>query len=873
MPFALRWRRASEPPAGPPAAARRAFSPEEELRVTSLKIEWDEAGAPEASPETFLDASSLPGSGTPVKGMPLPVVDAGDPATDEEALEILEIRERAGGGGEARARVDALLTADALQGGPLDAGERPALISEGGAAGADGMPPSRLGDGMACGGFDSVRCDAAACVGSGDAGATSCLSSTLDDAFAVPSRTAACLFGLDRLEDEAPRVKVPAARPAVAEEAAPVDDGDLVVPEMGEWVESLVGDLDACLAREDIEPLASGPGRGATASPRLSLASLASRGISKASFAARRATSRRTLCSDSSKTTVRDCAEMLAPTLARAVVARSRELRRAAAAATRKETARLLRELDAHLLEAWGFHETRQIFVTNVEGAVVKRLGRAARWHAELEALDDTDAKERAAVAYLRVELLSKKERTVMTTIAERLQGELEAPEEPPGAAPYVAAWAGVLCVVLYCFYYLLTTGSQFGRKKTRLWLEAVMFSLALYFVIIKPLVVLLVSVIIPRLVASSVEKTRSPLDHPHYPFETPLPSSSVFYLLRWHPELAGTRIADHIASEASGAPRSARDGLTDARVDEIHGTAIPRTSATAVAVALIALLFSLHEDIQDTIIEEVFVFVPLVAGPVMQLLPPESAGGKKSGDVGEALGIVVFGALVYVAWLAYRACGKATTRAAAALPRRKRDASGPAFRWPEDEPPPADVAGEDEKSPEDAVALVLFDDGGDGDRVEAARPDDDDEAAAERPDDAAPGGEALDDEEVFLDVDARRADEAGPHARGRSATRGEGRSRSRSRSKSRSRSRRPGRGAMHRAPFVVKAKGALVRAGVALDSDKVVRLAAGTAVVVDFAEQLPDKKTRYLLVEPVVGWVSRGAVARDGRSDLSGPP
>ena len=57
--------------------------------------------------------------------------------------------------------------------------------------------------------------------------------------------------------------------------------------------------------------------------------------------------------------------------------------------------------------------------------------------------------------------------------------------------------------------------------------------------------------------------------------------------------------------------------------------------------------------------------------------------------------------------------------------------------------------------------------------------------------------------------------------------------------------------------------RGALVRAGVALDSDKVVRLAAGTAVVVDFAEQLPDKKTRYLLVEPVGGWVSRGAVAK----------
>ncbi|KAH8067021.1 hypothetical protein JL720_12531 [Aureococcus anophagefferens] len=142
VPLALRWRRGSASPAGPPAAARVASSPEEEPRIPTLtidwdeagalKVDWDETGAPEASPETFLDASSLPGSG-----------------------------------GEARARVDALLTADALQGVPLDAGESPALNSEGGAAGADGMPPSRLGDGMACGGFDSVRCGAAACVGPG----------------------------------------------------------------------------------------------------------------------------------------------------------------------------------------------------------------------------------------------------------------------------------------------------------------------------------------------------------------------------------------------------------------------------------------------------------------------------------------------------------------------------------------------------------------------------------------------------------------------------------------------------------------------------------------------------------------------------------
>jgi hypothetical protein len=232
-----------------------------------------------------------------------------------------------------------------------------------------------------------------------------------------------------------------------------------------------------------------------------------------------------------------------------------------------------------------------------------------------------------------------------MTTIAERLQGELEAPEEPPGAAPYVAAWAGVLCVVLYCFYYLLTTGSQFGRKKTRLWLEAVTFSLVLYFVFIKPIVVLLISVIMPSFVASSVDKARSPLDHPRYPFETPLPESSVFYLLRWHPELNGTRLADHVAAEASGAPRSARDGLTDVRVAEIHGAAIPRTSGTAVVLALIALLFGLHEDIQDTLIEEVFTFLPLASGFVAERTPGLESAGE---DVGAAFGMVVVGALVY---------------------------------------------------------------------------------------------------------------------------------------------------------------------------------------------------------------------------------
>ncbi|KAK7250314.1 hypothetical protein SO694_0000736 [Aureococcus anophagefferens] len=581
VPLALRWRRGSASPAGAPAA-RAASSPEDEPPIPTLKIDWHETGAPEASPGTLASSAGPesavaddellrklraaveePGGAAPAA--------AGDPAADKEPLEIKEIKERPDGG-EARARVDALLAARAraeinhrsgasdqtsnlsssahalLEGGPPDARESQAPIPEGGAADGDAT-----GFAVSC----SVQCDGAACVAPAGAAHT-CLSSTLDDAFAVPSMTAACLFGLDRLEDEVSRARVAEARPAAAKEAAPVDDGDLVVPEMGEWVESLVGDLDARLEPTDVEPLASGPGRGATASPHLSLASLA-RGISRAKFAARRATSRRTLCSDSSKTT-----------------------------------------------------------------------------------------------------------------------GELEAPEEPPGAAPYIARVGGVLCVVLYCFYYLLTTGSQFGRKKTRLWLEAVTFSLVLYFVFIKPIVVLLISVIMPSFVASS-----------------------------------------------------------------------------------------------DTLIEEVFTFLPLASGFVRgaHARARIRRGGRRRS-------------------LRYGRRRRARVRRLEGVPRvregdgagrggaqrRKSDAGGPAFRWPEDEAPETprpDVAGEDEKSPEDAVALVLFDDGGDGDRVEAARPTTTTKRRRSDRTTRPPATGVLDDEEVFLDADVQRADEAGAadaEARGRGA-------------------------------------------------------------------------------------------------------
>ena len=314
-------------------------------------------------------------------------------------------------------------------------------------------------------------------------------------------------------------------------------------------------------------------------------------------------------------------------------------------------------------------------------------------------------------MAYLREEVLSRKERVILTASAQRLLGELEAPEEPPGAMSYVGAWICVLGVTLYMAYYLLTTGSQFGRKVTRHWLRVVSFSLGLYFVVIKPAVILIVNVAVPDLVHSSVVKAKNILEQPRYPFETPLPESSVFYLLQWHPELAGTRLADHASFEVRKRGRSDRDGLTDALVAEIHEATIskPEARLNGVLVVLIALLFGLHEDIQDTLLEEIFSFVPLVAGPIIEFVPmPGSSAGRKGGDIGTALGIFVCVVIIYVMQRIYEVSRR--VRMVAAKSARKAQARGPGFRWldVDDDPsavPPPDS--EEDRAPVDEDAAV----------------------------------------------------------------------------------------------------------------------------------------------------------------------
>ena len=106
----------------------------------------------------------------------------------------------------------------------------------------------------------------------------------------------------------------------------------------------------------------------------------------------------------------------------------------------------------------------------------------------------------------------------VVEACAERLEEELEAPDEEPEVGPYLAAWA--LCVVttLGVCYYMIAFGSSYGRKKTAVWLEGVSYTLVIYFMFINPIVIFVLFVIVPSLAHAVAEHTIRPEAAPHYP-------------------------------------------------------------------------------------------------------------------------------------------------------------------------------------------------------------------------------------------------------------------------------------------------------------------------------------------------------------------
>ncbi|KAH8062574.1 hypothetical protein JL722_3496 [Aureococcus anophagefferens] len=348
-----------------------------------------------------------------------------------------------------------------------------------------------------------------------------------------------------------------------------------------------------------------------------------------------------------------DDLDALAPLVADAVRARCAELSFFAAKADKSSradaprAAALLRSIKDELKETWGWIPgNAAAFEANVRSRVAKQLRRARGWDEELAEAEDATAKEHIFATHVRHEAMRSHDHAVVGACADRLDEEMEAPDEAPDATKYVLAWAAMIVINFYFSYYLITTGSEFGLRKSKVWLLQCAFALVLYFAVMKPLVVGIYYVLIPSLVLSKVAHSLEIFEHAgdQVPYATRLPASASYYLLRMHPELRGTRAGARVLG-GGGAGAATVDDVIDGLHDS-HRTM--GHAAQDVMLVGLAFFFSFSEDIQDTIVEEVVAFFPMFISPLVSALPQ---GGARRGGTGEAVGmilVVLFCVVVY---------------------------------------------------------------------------------------------------------------------------------------------------------------------------------------------------------------------------------
>ena len=172
-------------------------------------------------------------------------------------------------------------------------------------------------------------------------------------------------------------------------------------------------------------------------------------------------------------------AERLAPAVAAAIVARAAELElrareaevlRARDSVGAQDAAVVMRAVRRSLLADWDYVENQEAFKERVAQRVAKHLARARKWEEEMAAVGDDD-KARVFDDMVRRERLRRVRYRVASEASKRMDETLEAPEAV-SAWSYVLAWSVVVALQLFFCYYLISTGSKFGLRKSRVWLS-----------------------------------------------------------------------------------------------------------------------------------------------------------------------------------------------------------------------------------------------------------------------------------------------------------------------------------------------------------------------------------------------------------------
>ena len=132
--------------------------------------------------------------------------------------------------------------------------------------------------------------------------------------------------------------------------------------------------------------------------------------------------------------------------------------------------------------------DNQEAFRFRVAQRVAKHLARARKWEEEMAAVSDDD-KARVFDDMVRRERLRRVRYRVASEASKRMDETLEAPEAVSAWA-YVSAWSVVVALQLFFCYYLISTGSKFGLRKSRVWLSLTFLELATFFLVVKPLFV-----------------------------------------------------------------------------------------------------------------------------------------------------------------------------------------------------------------------------------------------------------------------------------------------------------------------------------------------------------------------------------------------
>ena len=130
------------------------------------------------------------------------------------------------------------------------------------------------------------------------------------------------------------------------------------------------------------------------------------------------------------------------------------------------------------------------------------------------------------------------------------------------------------------------------------------------------------------------------------FPYENVLPSYATFYLLLRRPDFVHTPIGRHINALAGGGRgRSFDENELEAVLEdhEIDSALTDITVRKRVVISLLSIFLTLQEDVQDTILEEIFAFTPLVFGPLLSALPQMGGDGGR-GSTETALVLVLAG-------------------------------------------------------------------------------------------------------------------------------------------------------------------------------------------------------------------------------------